>query len=165
MLVVLDVDETLIHSHDEYIPDTFEYRGHYVIERPYLRDFIDLMVTDPFYRVGVWSAGTYDYVHAIVDHIFGIDHNLEFVMTRDDCFPIRRDGYIDYFKPLSILGEDDVVLVDNKPDVTTDPLNQILVKDFYYDEKDDELLRLWHHLDTNRGMAPEWLCTNWSNGS
>ncbi len=165
MLLILDVDETLVHSSTNRTRGSFMVQGYNVDKRPYLDQFIDLITDDGDFRVGVWSAGTYDYVWDIVETIFPSPGQLEFVMTRDDCVPVERRGYEDYFKPLSIIEEDqdttNILLVDNKPDVTTDSLRQILIKDYYHDKKDTELIKLWNYLNENRYMKPEWLSVNW----
>ena len=165
MLLVLDVDETLIHSHRHRVPGSFHVQGYYVDSRPYLDQFIELITEDGDFKVGVWSAGTYDYVWDIVERIFPRPGQLEFVMTRDDCVPIERNGYEDYFKPLSIIEHDypdtDILLIDNKHNVTTDPLRQILIKDYLGNQLDTELINLWDHIDQNRGVSPEWLSINW----
>lgn len=165
MLLILDVDETLIHSSRTRTPGSIYAQGLYADRRPYLDQFIDLITDDGYFDVGVWSAGTYDYVWDIVEAIFPYPGRLEFVMTREDCVPIERNGYDDFFKPLSIAEEEygtsNILLIDNKPDVTTDSLRQILIKDYFHDQSDTELVKLWNHLDENRHMGPEWLSVNW----
>lgn len=161
MLLVLDVDETLIHSQRSPIPGAFRTSGYYVRKRPYLDEFIDNIMNDPEFKVGVWSAGIYDYVWDIVEEIFPDVGSLQFVMTRDDCVPVLRDGDQDFFKPLTFTEYDNTLLIDNKHDVTTDSLQQIIIKDFYSDKGDIELARLWNYLNDNRGMSPEWLSVNW----
>lgn len=161
MILVLDVDETLIHSHDYPVPGSFQIDNYYVEKRPYLDEFLNNILQDDNLQVGIWSAGVYDYVWDIAQEIIPDINSLEFIMTRDNCVPINREGYRDYFKPLSLVNGQDILLVDNKPDVTTDCLRQILIDDFEGDKNDTELIRLWNYLDKNRGMSPEWLSTNW----
>lgn len=97
--IVLDIDETMIHSFNGIKgydaarqKKSLEGRVHHFkldgrefwwfIERPYLREFLAALA--PYYNIGVWSAGDYDYVHAIVEKIFTTIKPI-FIFTRDDC--------------------------------------------------------------------------------
>ena len=76
------------------------------ITRPHLKEFI-LFIFAYFKKVAVWSAGKYDYVHAIVKQIFfGLPQPC-MILTYNDIKINRRD----YTKPL-----DKVMRID--PDFT-----------------------------------------------
>lgn len=111
-MVVLDIDETLVHTFtnfNEWVnlkimtdPKKMDLRSrNYVVnveadksggtsekmwgvKRPHLEEFLKFCF-NYFKYVVVWSAGTYDYVHAIVDEIFGSTYAPHAVLTRGDC--------------------------------------------------------------------------------
>lgn len=112
--IVLDLDETLIHSK----ANTLTKKGskvpiHHiniegdpwtVIERPHLKDFINF-IHKYFDLVIVWSAGTYEYVHAICRLIFPY-YDECIIYTRDDC--VYENG--NYIKPLIELEKNEYLL-------------------------------------------------------
>lgn len=113
--LVLDLDETLVHTFD----DMDSYRKLGIMNSPHTLDLrpriyrIELLdvydnlgtgirtpiwgITRPylseflqfcfqyFRMVTVWSAGQYPYVHSIVSHIFRDAYPPQIVFTRDDC--------------------------------------------------------------------------------
>src|SRR3990167_4879064 len=133
MNVILDLDQTLIHSVPETSPipwseaKTFFIPGYRVYKRPYLDEFLRHILRDPWYNVGIWSAGTRVYVHEVIAHLIPDQSKLLFVMTLDDCNEQRQ-------KPLSKalyrINKDladecplrrlmhDVILIDDLPGVT-----------------------------------------------
>lgn len=86
MLLILDLDETLIHSSEEKIkgvePD-FCVDHFFVYKRPYLEDF--LRFCDKHFKLAVWSSATDDYVKEIVMNIFPSEIKLEFIWGRSRC--------------------------------------------------------------------------------
>lgn len=102
--IVLDLDETLIHSKagtwskkGSKVPIhniNIEGDAWTVIERPHLKDFINF-IHEYFDLVIVWSAGTFEYVHAICKLIFPY-YDECIIYTRDDC--VYENG--NYIKPL-----------------------------------------------------------------
>ena len=65
------------------------------VTRPHLTQFL-IFCFSYFKVVAVWSAGSYDYVHKIVEHIFKGIQMPHIILTHDDCDEI--DGLI--YKPL-----------------------------------------------------------------
>lgn len=169
----MDIDETLIHSRKD-IPvssllidksvrssDLFTVFNYVVQKRPYMDMFLSKLLNDDYYEVGIWSAGSYDYVHAIVDVIIPDKRNLKFIMTADDCNEMRD-------KPLSKVRNrfhgsiHDYLIVDDRDGVTGhDELNHLQISEFEGDIDDDELLRLWNYLDTHRYHSSEYLVVHW----
>lgn len=146
-VIVLDVDETLIHSSTskrKKQEDSFQISGYQCIRRPHLDKFIEHCF-DRFDHVVIWSAGTEDYVHEICEMIFS-DRKPHLILTRDDC---ELDGKT-LIKPIDkvrrLLGLDDtptyVVHVDDTPcTFSHNTLNGLRIKRFYGGE-DDALLHL-----------------------
>lgn len=112
--IVLDLDETLIHSKPGNITKksskvpihniNIEGDMWSVIERPHLKDFVNF-IYKYFDLVIIWSAGTYEYVHAICKLIFPY-YDECIVYTRDDC--INENG--NYIKPLIELEKNEYLL-------------------------------------------------------
>lgn len=189
MIIILDLDETLVHTSNKKIEglDYFTYTDEYIIhKRPYLDVFIKKLITDDYYDFAVWSAGTYDYVHHIVNTIFPKDIDLAFVLTRNDCNENRdkplwkartlynetyrgnkkaimsgSDEPVDvYLEPKSI---HDFILIDDREYVTCyDTLNHLRIKSFEGSTRDTELKRLWEYLESNKGKCSEELAAEWS---
>lgn len=85
ILVILDLDETLIHATDKPHDDTWDFQVfHYkVYKRPYLQEF--LLGLKEHFDVAVWSSASDDYVDLIVKEIFPEDYTLKFVWGRSRC--------------------------------------------------------------------------------
>lgn len=176
MIIILDIDETLVHSRkgisvasmliDKAVKpsDTFTVFDYLVQKRPHLDMFLSRLLNDDYYEVGIWSAGSYEYVHSIVDIIIPPSYrkNLRFVMTADDCNEMRD-------KPLSKVRDrfhgtsvHDYLIVDDRDGVTGhDELNHLQIAEFEGDIYDDELLRLWEYLDIYRYHSSEYLVVHW----
>lgn len=115
--VVLDLDQTLVYTFDpigvDYLNDLIDNPSMsdvkkrlysislsdgymWGLERNHLGSFLDFL--DVYCDgVDVWSAGSYDYVHAIVDRIFeGRQRRPDNIWTRRDCIMVGGD----YVKPL-----------------------------------------------------------------
>ena len=112
LICVLDIDETLVHSTSDMEawkrlrifsdPKKMDLRSrHYVLDlesergsgigvnmwgtkRPYLEEFIRFCF-EYFKIVIVWSAGVYDYVHAVVEEIFKDSQEPHAILTRGNC--------------------------------------------------------------------------------
>lgn len=70
-ILVLDLDETLVHANDEpKLPRPAEFRvGPYgVLRRPGVEAFLEFALTH-FEHVGVWTASTLSYALPVLDHI------------------------------------------------------------------------------------------------
>ena len=144
-IVILDLDHTLIVSSEHLIhgydftvtfQDGSEY---YVKKRDYCDEFIDFCF-QYFSRVIVWSAGDYDYVHQIVNHIF-IKNKPEAVYSRPDTLFLNEE---DHLKPLSKILDnlDHAYIIDDRMENfrrNTD--NGILIVP-YVGEEDFSLLKI-----------------------
>lgn len=95
LLVVLDLDECLIHSrhyqsntqYDFIIPesdrDPTPLYG--TVIRPGVDEFLDFLFESKQFEVGVWTSATADYAKVVVDNVFGSDRTPLFVFARDRC--------------------------------------------------------------------------------
>lgn len=133
--IVLDLDETLIHSKagtwskkGSKVPIhniNIEGDAWTVIERPHLKDFINF-IHEYFDLVIVWSAGTYEYVHAICKLIFPY-YDECIIYTRDDC--VYENG--NYIKPLIELEKNEYLLspiMNLRTMIVVDNLDDTFVK-------------------------------------
>ncbi|MEO1140253.1 MAG: HAD family hydrolase [Pseudomonadota bacterium] len=78
-LLVLDIDETLIHARDTQLARHADFRvAHFhVYKRPYLAAF--LKACYEWYELAVWSSASDSYVEAIATEIFPDENRLHFV--------------------------------------------------------------------------------------
>jgi TFIIF-interacting CTD phosphatase-like protein len=96
-LLVLDLDETLIHARsrgetDLPWPPQRQVAHFRVYLRPGVQTFMN-EVLDRFAAVGVWTSASSDYAVAMLDRIVARDR-LRFIFARDRCTP-RRDVDLD----------------------------------------------------------------------
>lgn len=164
-LIVLDLDETLIHATSE-TPDgkwLFELFGYKVFERPYLQEF--LLFLQNHFLVGVWSSASDDYVEKVVSEIFPENYPLAFVWGRSRCTfqtnynKLSEFGYSDhshynYVKRLSKLKKygyclKRILIIDDTPEKCRYNYgNAIYPKAFTGNPADKELLLLQTYLKT-----------------
>ena len=135
-ILVLDMDETLIHSpppnHDR------------VIQRPFVHEFLRDMHAS-FDELVVFTAGTRDYASPILDHLENYQKGSLFSRRfyRDSCSVDPRTGLL--AKDLRILGTslDRVWILDNTPSAyALQPDRGIPIPSFEGDPDDRELLKM-----------------------
>jgi len=163
-LIVLDLDETLVHATSKDIANwDFEVGKYKVIKRPYLDDFLKQLSNH--YKIGVWSSASDDYVIEVVKKAFPVDYHLEFIWGRSKCTykidysKIEEQGYADpfahgnYVKPLKKLKKlgiapiEHILIVDDTPFKCAQNYgNAIYPTEFTGNPKDQELLRLAKYL-------------------
>jgi TFIIF-interacting CTD phosphatase-like protein len=121
MTIVLDIDETLVHTEEEMetfdaelksdpilVDDLYDIHldhGEYKMwgtKRPHLDEFL-LFCFSYFKNVCIWSAGKSDYVHAIVKKIFAPFREPDIIYTFDECVQ-TDEGY--WIKPLETFFKD-----------------------------------------------------------
>jgi len=177
--LVLDLDETLIHTFTEsdnypnfanelnaeqasrvHILKFMANETLHTYVRPYVEDFLRVAF-DEFETVGVWSAGTREYVNLIVNILFK-DQKPHFVMSRDQCneVKLRDETYPCRFKPLDVIyrrypshNSMNTVIVDDRDDICEfNCLNNIRVPEFVMDNGNyDYLIK-----DTSLLLLAEW---------
>jgi TFIIF-interacting CTD phosphatase-like protein len=118
-LLVLDLDETLIHT--AYAPIVGGrlkgLRGFfYLYERPHLQHFLDGCSEE--HDLAIWSASKVDYVRWIMRSTVLSEHQFVFVNTRKNCKRIfKKDGRVEYQKDLTpyLLKYEKVIMLDDNP--------------------------------------------------
>ena len=153
--LVLDLDETLVHSKMEPIADPdFVFRVDlcdsrstvYVKARPYLDEF--LLAASKLFEIVIFTASHRAYAHTLLDHIDPNGNLLDHRLYRDSCTNV--DGL--YLKDLDRLGRDlaSTTIVDNTPYVFAyQPDNAIPVDSWYDDPDDTTLLELLDFLQND----------------
>jgi RNA polymerase II subunit A small phosphatase-like protein len=154
-LLVLDLDETLIHSVKEPLERTPDFRAfqYFVYKRPGVDCF--LSTCTELFNLAVWTSAGEDYAHQIIKHIFPKPAQLRFVFSSERC-SVRFDyanGSYQILKPLRKLKRkgyslEKVLVVDDTPETFMDNYgNGILVRRYYGGEDDEELLLLLKYLE------------------
>lgn len=164
MLIILDLDETLIHAtakpHDEnWQHEVFHYK---LYRRPHLEKFLDGL--REHFDVAVWSSASDDYVEQVVNHIFPGDYGLKFVWGRSRCthkpnyekaeeLGFHDFAHYDYIKKLDKVFEKfpyakgRVLIVDDTPRKSMYNFgNAIYPCEFSGQADDDELLHLLEYI-------------------
>jgi len=101
-LLVLDLDETLIHT--SYAPilgaELKAKRGYfYLYERHYLKEFLDHYSAE--YDLAIWSASKADYVRWVIYSTVLKEFQFAFVKTRKHCRRIYgKSGILEHEKYL-----------------------------------------------------------------
>ncbi|KPA79724.1 hypothetical protein ABB37_05485 [Leptomonas pyrrhocoris] len=147
--LILDVDETLVHSsyessarYDVHLPiqlDRDTLVNVYVAFRPHLRHFLEVIA--PLFEVVVFTASVSTYCDPLINAIDAgrILGNLR--LFREHCSVVGTT----YVKDLSLLGRnlDHVAIIDNSPIAYLfQQRNAIPITSWFDDPNDEELLRL-----------------------
>ncbi|QDT96480.1 HAD family hydrolase [Gimesia aquarii] len=154
ILLILDVDETLLYAAERCLHRDSDYRvgPYFVYLRPFLIEFLEQ--THEHFQIAVWSSSSCDYVEAIVSTIFPNEIQPEFVWSRTRCVPrLDPERHIHYFvkdlKKVKRRGYDldKVLIVEDTPQkVERNYGNAIYVAPFYGDDTDQELKFLSEYL-------------------
>lgn len=145
--LVLDLDETLVHSTFEIIHDAdyiipVEIDGHlidvYVQKRPWLDYFISKIKN--MYEIVIFTASLKNYANPLIDKI-DVNNNFHWRLFRDSCSTYNGT----YVKDLSLLGRDisQVIIIDNSSfSYALQPRNAIPIANFFGDKNDRSLYDL-----------------------
>lgn len=167
ILLILDLDETLIHATATKLGNDFAFQlyQYYVYKRPGLDAFIANCAGK--FQLAVWSSASDDYVAEVVKRIFPADVELAFVWGRSRCTPLvmpqtdeygyyNLDGishyeYAKLLKKVRRLGFDvnRVLIVDDTPEKVRNCYgNAIYPTPFLGSPDDNELVILAEYLDS-----------------
>ncbi len=148
-LLILDLDETLVHATDAPLEFAAAFRcgPYYVYERPFVREFCASAAEH--YELAVWTSASADYAQCVVDRIMGVSA-LGFLWTRDRCTrrldPDMREHYwVKDLKKVRRVGYDlrrVLVVEDTIRKLERQYGNVVLVREFTGDPQDRELVFL-----------------------
>lgn len=154
-LLILDLDETLIHSVEKPLerkPD-FSFDIFHTYKRPFLEKFLKFCFE--YFEVAVWTSATNSYALEILKNILNQNQIPTFVWTRNRCtlsfdeelresfltkkmWKVKRKGY-DLTK---------VVVIDDRPEQWRSSYgNLIRVKEYLGEKEDNELRLLTKYLE------------------
>ncbi|KAJ7287606.1 HAD-like domain-containing protein [Mycena rebaudengoi] len=145
--LVLDLDETLVHSSfksiqqaDYVVPVEIEFNWHnvYVIKRPGVDNFLKKM--GEIYEVVVFTASLSKYADPVLDKL-DIHQVVTHRLFRESCYNHKGN----YVKDLSQLGRPigDTIIIDNSPaSYIFHPNNSAPVSSWFNDPHDTELTDL-----------------------
>lgn len=154
-LVILDLDETLIHSRIEKLDrdPEIEIEPLNVYVRPFAIELVNEL--SKRFEIAVWSAGSQQYVETISNHLINDEIEPVFVWDRQSCS--RKSSFFSFHevftKDLSkvesfgfalssvLIIEDDPVKIADHRD------NAIIVSQYFGDANDNELEQLAKYLD------------------
>jgi TFIIF-interacting CTD phosphatase-like protein len=157
ILLVLDLDETLIHATKEkleHIDEDFIFDEYFIYKRPFLEHF--LLETSKHFNLAIWSSAGHEYVAQVVNAIKPKKVEFTFVWGKSKC-SLKRDPTFDnyYFeKRLDKLKKkgfhlERILIVDDTAQKTACNYgNAIYIKEYKGDSEDRDLLILLNYLMT-----------------
>mmetsp|Transcript_7786 Transcript_7786/g.26070 ORF Transcript_7786/g.26070 Transcript_7786/m.26070 type:complete len:304 (+) Transcript_7786:238-1149(+) len=149
--LVLDLDETLVHSSFKPIPNPDyiipveidnKITDVYVLKRPFVDDF--MAAVGERFEVVIFTASLSKYADPLLD-LLDVHHVMRHRLFRESCCPYEGN----YVKDLTRLGRDmaGMIIVDNSPhSYIFQPENAIAIGTFIDDMEDRELLDLIPYL-------------------
>lgn len=154
LLLVLDLDETLVYATETPMPNPPDFRlsAYYIYRRPHLDSF--LAQTLSLYRVAIWTASGAAYADEVINAILPDRSALAFMWSREKCtkaydFDLQTHYYIKDLKKVFRQGyrKERVVIIDDSPEkVKRQYGNHIRLSEWKGDPTDTELLLLPRYL-------------------
>ena len=174
-LLVLDLDETLLHATEFPLQRPYDYliSGIYIYLRPGVFEFLDFCFSH--FDVAIWSSGSQGYVQSVISIVFG-RYKFVFVWDLRKCthyaplntciddiygqngeFAPLTSSYC-VIKKLSKLKKkyplESILIVDDTPEKCIKNYgNAIYIKPFYGSINDKELYKLSKYLLTLKDIA------------
>ncbi|MFO1021593.1 MAG: HAD family hydrolase [Planctomycetales bacterium] len=154
MLLILDVDETLIFADEKPLERKADFKvgPFHVYRRPHVEEFLRACLDE--FQVAVWSTSGESYLAGIVTQLFPEEKQPVFVWGRERC--VRRidpERFQTYFvkdlKKVRRLGYSlaRVLFVDDTPQkLERNYGNAVYVSEFQGDPEDRELVKLETYL-------------------
>lgn len=153
-LLILDVDETLIHGADSSLdrPPDFRAGEFYIYRRPFVEEFIQSV--SQLYELACWSSATADYLQIILNEIIPKEINLLFCWDRSRCtrrmdFVLQEEFFLKDLRKLKRMELDleRVLILEDEPrKVFRNYGNAIYVRPYLGQMEDKELLNLATYL-------------------
>lgn len=160
ILLILDLDETLIYASKEPLRREADFRieFYYVYKRPWLDIFIKYVAEH--FLLAVWSSASDEYVYEVVKNIFPDQRHLEFIWGRSRCVQKRNlqiddQGYFsdDYYahyhfvKPLKKVKRqgfdlERILIIDDSPHKSQNNFGNAIYPSPYTGNTDDDELKI-----------------------
>jgi carboxy-terminal domain RNA polymerase II polypeptide A small phosphatase len=160
MLLVLDLDETLVYATEQPLarPADFGAGPYHVYRRPHLERFIRSCAV--LFDVGFWSSGSAAYVARVVPAILPAGVSPVLAWSGERCVrrfdpDTREDYHVKDLRKVARAGYDlaRVLAVDDTPrKLERNFGNAVYVRSWYGDSDDNELELLARYLPTLSGL-------------
>ncbi|CDW53089.1 CTD nuclear envelope phosphatase 1 [Trichuris trichiura] len=163
-ILVLDLDETLVHSCYDILPEESQLKGYEadlvfhisaknrkvkteVYKRPYVDAFLDMV--SKWYLLVIYTAAMEEYADPIINMLDGSRGILNIRLYRKHCLPLN----VSLTKDLRIICDDlrRICIIDNSPTAyLCYPQNAVPIKEWTGNRSDTALLDLLPFLDCLR---------------
>ena len=157
-LIVLDIDETLLHASITKLDLPLDYKAArtFIYKRPYVNRFLSYCLQN--FHVAVWTNASAGFAEEVFDQVLPISRHLEFLWSVEHCTdPPESEGCHDYkIKDLSKVcdlnfGLNNIVMLDDTAEkLRFNKRNLIHIRPFFGDQTDCELLHLIKYLEKIR---------------
>ena len=155
-IVLLDMDETLIHADfmESFDPNEYDQIVHFEVDEQdfqvgiFIRNGVQqfLQEISQKFSIGIFTAACKEYADAVLDILDPERKFIEFSLYRNSCLNVSGSNIKD-LRILKGLSLKDVVLVDNNICSFSNQLdNGILVSSFYTQRDDADLYQVMHYL-------------------
>ncbi|SMC22785.1 carboxy-terminal domain RNA polymerase II polypeptide A small phosphatase [Andreprevotia lacus DSM 23236] len=160
-LLILDLDETLIHASHAALdrPCDFRVASYHVYRRPGVADF--LAFCQRHFTVAIWTSSTAPYAAEVVTALFPVPDQLLFVYARNRCVraydpEFREDYFIKDLRKVRKFGFplERILVIDDTPQKLCRHYgNLIRIPEWTGDEADRELLHMMDYLLTLKDVT------------
>ncbi len=159
-LLILDLDETLIHATEEKLEREADFivGQYFVYRRPFLDEFLEFCFAN--FEIAVWTSSTRKYATEIIENILDSEYQTAFFWARERCtigfdMEEREQFFEKKMTKVRNRGYDlnSVIVVDDSPEKWRSSYgNLVRVKPFFGETDDDELQKLIVYLQRLKGI-------------
>ena len=153
-LLVLDLDETLIHATERPLKRQADFRTefYYVYQRPFVKEFLEFC--REHFLVGVWTTAGQDFARIVIKNTFPKNYPLQFVWSHKRCTraydpDLMQPYYIKNLAKLKRRGYrlEQIIMIDDTPKkLERNYGNLVRVTEWLGSSEDKELLILMQYL-------------------
>jgi len=157
-LLILDLDETLIHYCCEWIgrPPNFLAANQIIFTRPFTDEFLNYAFHH--FDIAVWSAASGKYFVEVMDVLIPSFHEIIFAWDREKCIPFKNGNKIEFYKDLDQIRDlgyktNNVYIIDDKPEnyINISQENLIPAQPYWGDSSDAALFDIILALKAQKG--------------
>jgi len=161
--LVLDLDETLVHSSfkpipkpDFIIPVEIDRVVHhvYVLKRPYVDEF--LLRASKHYEIVIFTASLSKYADPLLDKL-DVHNVIEHRLFRESCV-IEGTAYVKDLRKLNRKLKDTIIVDNSPPSYLFQPANAVPIASWFDDQADTQLLDFCPVIETTMKNVPDVRC-------
>merc|ERR1712013_267670 len=158
--LVLDLDETLVHSSfkpipkpDFIIPVEIDRVVHhvYVLKRPYVDEF--LLRASKHYELVIFTASLSKYADPLLDKL-DVHNVLKHRLFRESCV-ISGTAYVKDLRKLNRKLKDTIIVDNSPPSYLFQPANAVPIASWFDDQSDTQLLDFCPVIETTMKDVPD----------